>query len=131
MRCLIVEDGLAGRTILKQILSEYGECDLAEDGDEAVAALEKAFEAGKPYDLLCLDIMMPGMDGHEVLSILRDMEAQNGIHGLDGAKVIMMTALEDTKSIFKAFREQCEAYLLKPIRKEKLVECLRGLELIA
>lgn len=130
MRILIVEDEFSGRVLLMQLLSEYGKTDVAVNGKEAVTAFQTALDAGEPYDLLCLDIMMPEMDGHEALKAIREIEEQKGIQGLDGVKIIMTTALDDPKNVFKAFREQCEAYLVKPIRKEKLMDTLKALGLL-
>ena len=72
--------------------------------------------------------MMPHMDGHEVLTAIREFEAAKGIGGLDGVRVIMTTALETSKHVMGAFREGCEAYLGKPIEKRKLLETIEGLE---
>ena len=52
------------------------------------------------------------------------------IDGLDGVKVIMTTAMADGKTIMSAFREQCEAYLLKPIDVQKLLAEVRKMGLI-
>ncbi len=120
MRTLIAEDDFVSRNVLHRLISPFGPCDIAVDGIEAVEASRLAHEENKSYDLVCLDIMMPGMDGHEVLKEMRRLEADRGIRGLSGAKIIMTTALGDPDSIKKAFKEQCEAYLIKPVEKEKL-----------
>lgn len=65
MRILIVEDDFIGRKVLQRLLLEYGECDVAVDGVEAVKAFDLAWSAGMPYDVLFLDIMMPNMSGHD------------------------------------------------------------------
>ena len=131
MKTLIVEDDFLARSLLSTLLSEYGVCHVAVNGQEALAAIERAFEAKEPYDLICLDIMMPVMDGQEALLALRKMEAQRGIRGLDTTKVIMVTAIDDSKNIMKAFRQgQCEAYLTKPLDRTKLISHIRDLGLI-
>jgi two-component system chemotaxis response regulator CheY len=89
-----------------------------------------AVEGKQPYDLVCLDIMMPGMDGHAVLSEIRKIEESNGIAVGSTAKVVMTTSLGDAENVLAAFRNQCEAYLVKPIDKAKLLERLRTLGLI-
>ncbi|MCX7747370.1 MAG: response regulator [Clostridia bacterium] len=130
MKALIVEDDFVSRRLLQAILSPYGHCDIAVNGIEAIEAFKLAFEEGVPYDLVCLDIMMPEMNGHEVLKTVRDYEIAMGKIGLDCAKVIMTTALSDFENIKSAFIEQCEAYLVKPIQKAKLLSVLENLELI-
>jgi two-component system chemotaxis response regulator CheY len=84
----------------------------------------------EPYDLICLDIMLPKKDGQTVLKEIRDMESDAGIGGLAGVKVIMTTALSDPKNIMEAFSSQCEAYIPKPISKKKLLEEMKGLGLL-
>ncbi len=129
MRVLIVEDDFTSRRVLQGILSPYGDCDIAVDGREAVTAFRVAEEEDEPYDLICLDIMMPKMDGQEALKEIREMETQKEIRGLGRTKVIMTTAVSDPDSVLEAFREQCEAYLLKPIDREELLGLIRSLGL--
>ena len=130
MKYLIVEDDFAARRLLKRYLSSYGECDIAVDGNEAVEAFREAVDDNEPYDLICLDIMMPNMDGREALKAIRQIEHEHGINGLDGVKVIMTTALGDSKSVIGSFREGCEAYIVKPVEKTKLLEEMEKLGLI-
>ena len=121
MRVLIVEDDFACRRFLQRCLALHGESDVAVNGIEAVDAFKAALQEGQPYDLICLDIMMPKMDGHEALAAIREIENAQGIGGHDGVKVIMTTAIETSKHVMGAFREGCEAYLVKPIEKRKLL----------
>jgi two-component system chemotaxis response regulator CheY len=118
---LIVDDDLAGRRLLKHYLAPYGECHEAFDGPGAIEAFRRALEQKKPYDLVCLDIMMPGADGHDVLRAIRQIEAEHGIFGSDATKVIMVTALNDPKHCIQAFGEGCESYITKPIRQHRLL----------
>lgn len=130
MRILIAEDEFSARKILQNHLSPYGECDFAVDGEEAIFAFKLAMKNNEPYDLVCLDIMMPKKDGQEVLKDIREIENDRGIYGRKGVKIIMVTALDDPKNIMDAFKSQCEAYITKPIDKNTLVEKMRSLELI-
>ena len=130
MKYLIVEDDFAGRRLLQRYLSDYGQCDIAVDGKEAVEAFRQALEENEPYDLICLDIMMPNMDGRDALKAIRQIENERGIRGLDGVKVIMTTALGDSKNVVGSFREGCEAYIVKPIEKKKFLGEMEKLGLI-
>lgn len=130
MKSLIVDDDFFSRRILQTILSSYGECHVAVDGKEAIFAVEQAIAEESPYDLICLDIMMPEMDGQEVLKTIRQIESRKNISGNDGVKIIMTTALDDSGNIKEAFREQCEAYLIKPISKSKLLKIIEDFGLI-
>jgi two-component system chemotaxis response regulator CheY len=71
------------------------------------------------------------MDGHAALASIRRIESDHGIGGLDAVRVIMTTALDDSGNIFGAFRTGCEAYLIKPIRRERLLEEMQNLGLFA
>ncbi len=130
MRALVVEDDFASRKIVQKILGNFFECDVAVNGQEALAAFDEAHSNEAPYTLICLDVVMPEMDGHEVLKKVREKEEAVGIGGLEGVKVIMTTGRDDKESILSAFREGCEAYLTKPIDREELLGKLHELGLI-
>ncbi len=130
MKALIVEDDFTSRLLLQELLKNYGTSHIAVNGREAVAAVHAALQADEPYDLICLDIMMPEMDGQEALLQIREQEASKGILSSCGAKIIMTTALGDMKNLSTAFNSLCDAYLQKPIGKAKLIEELCKLNLI-
>ncbi len=130
MRILIAEDDLASRMFLFKFLSKYGECDQVVDGLEALDAYMMAIKDNNPYDLICLDIMMPKVNGVKVLEAIRDLENQNKIDPEKRTKIIMTTALAETQHVQKAFEIGCEAYAAKPIDTNKLVEVMEKLQLI-
>jgi len=130
MRVLIAEDDLASRKFLQKVLSEYGECDIVIDGVEALDAYLLSLKENKPYDLICLDIMLPKVDGVKVLKAIRDFENYKKIPDDKRVKVIMTTALAQTQLVNEAFEIGCEAYAAKPIDTEKLIEVIKKLSLI-
>lgn len=130
MKCLIVEDDFISGRLLETYLSDCADCLVACDGPEAIEAFVDALDFGQPFDLICLDVMMPGMNGREVLTEVRRIEAERGIGGLDGVKVIMTTALDDSGNIIGSFREGCEAYVVKPVCKDKLLAEIEKLGLL-
>jgi two-component system, chemotaxis family, chemotaxis protein CheY len=130
MRTLIVEDDFISRHVLQEILLPFSMCDAAVNGREALEAFLLALDNGTPYDLICLDIMMPEIDGKETLKRIRAIEKDRGIVNLSGVKIIMTTALEDFDTIKAVFRDQCEAYLVKPITQQKLLKQIEELKLI-
>ncbi|MBQ2450357.1 MAG: response regulator [Lachnospiraceae bacterium] len=130
MRILIAEDDFASRKVILKFLSVYGECDVTVDGMEAVDAFMMALEEDKPYDLICLDVMMPVMDGYQALKSIRKIEKEHGISEDDMAKIIMTTALNEEKNVKKAFELGCTVYCAKPIDMAKLKSTLEMLELI-
>ena len=131
MRILIVEDDFTSRRVLSRILESYGACDVAIDGEEAVDAVRLALEGEGNYDLICLDIMMPKMDGQAALKAIRTLEETHGIMPGKGAKIIITSALHDSQNVMEAFRFQSDAYIVKPYDKAKFISQLRQFGLIA
>ncbi len=130
MRILIAEDDLVSRKFLFKFLSKYGECDLVVDGLEALDAFLISLRDNKPYDLICLDIMMPKVDGVKVLKHIKDLEVQKGILPEKRARIIMTTALAETQIVQNAFDIGCDAYAAKPIDTVKFIDVLKKLGLI-
>ncbi len=130
MKTLLAEDDFASRKFMDKYLSQYGECDVTVDGEEAVDAYMMALEDGDPYDLVCLDVMMPVLDGYQVLKAIRDIEAERGIPKEKRVKIIMTTALNEERNVKKAFELGCEAYSGKPIDVDRFEQVLKRLNLI-
>lgn len=131
MKILIAEDDDTSRMIIKKILQRFGTCSTVMDGAEAVEAFKAAWKDDEPYDLICLDIMMPDTDGQEALKQIRCLERQMGIRGRQEVKVIMLTALDDPHSVVDAFyRGGATSYLVKPIEMDKLMTELKQLGLL-
>ena len=130
MKILMAEDDFVTRKFMVGFLSKYGECDVTVDGMEAVDAFMMALEDGEPYDLVCLDIMMPVMDGYQALMGIRNLEKDRGIPEDKRSKVIMTTALNDEKNVKMAFELGCTIYSGKPIEKERFEQAMKKLGLI-
>ena len=127
MRILVVEDDFISRRLLCRFLEPFGECDVAINGQEALEAVKDGIKTGEYYDLICLDIMMPEMDGQEALQKIRALEQENGQCLGQGVKIIMTTSLEDHGSIREAFNSSADGYVVKPIEKKKLIATLQDL----
>ncbi len=131
MKTLIVEDTLINQEFLKMIMEEWGECVVAESGEDALVAFGEALEAGVPFDLIFMDIMLPGMDGLQALEKIRAIEAESGVPEQDQTRVIVTTALDDDANASRAFiRGQALSYITKPIRQEKIEAELRNFGMI-
>ena len=130
MRILLAEDDFVTRKFMTGFLSKYGECDVTVDGMEAVDAFMMALEDDVPYDLVCLDIMMPVMDGYQALMGIRNLEAERKIPKEKQAKIIMTTALNDEKNVKMAFDLGCTVYSGKPIDQEKFELVLKKFGLV-
>jgi two-component system chemotaxis response regulator CheY len=131
MRVLVVEDDFTSRKVLQKILSPFGEVDIAVNGLEAVEAFESSLREKRPYDLICMDIMMPEMDGQEALKRIRAVEKSLNTRPADEVKVIMTTALDDPKNVVEAYyKGGATSYVPKPIDKHMLLHLLKNLGLI-
>jgi two-component system chemotaxis response regulator CheY len=130
MRVLIADDDFISRRLMHRYLEKYAECDLASNGSEAVEAIRLALKDEAPYDLICLDIMMPKLDGKDVLRQVRILENRKGIAYPDGVKIIMTTGISDKESVIALKALQCDAYLVKPISKERLLLEVKTLGLL-
>ena len=125
VKTLVVEDDFSSRLLLQEFLKPYGAVHMAVNGKEALDAVRAATDANEPYNLICLDIMMPEMDGHQALNEIRGFEESRGIVSSRACKIFMVSALDDMKNVFEGFRGLCDAYIVKPIEKAKLLEQIR------
>ena len=127
IKALVIDDQLVIRKHIEMLIGDFCDCTFASDGSKGVEAFKNALENSEPFELITLDIEMPIMNGHETLEMIRKIEKDHHIEGLDGVKVIMSTSLDDSKNVFSAFREGCEAYVTKTRMKEKLVDEIKNL----
>jgi two-component system chemotaxis response regulator CheY len=131
MRSLIVEDDPTSAIIMKDILATYGHCDMAVNGKEAVATFSHALEQGEPYDLICMDIMMPELSGQKALRLIRETEEKAGIAPGDNVKVFMTTALSATKEVADAlYKGGAAAFFVKPIDVDHFINELKSVGLV-
>ena len=121
MRILIADDSSSDQNILLSMLKRFGECSLASSGQEAITMFSQALEAKTPFDLICLDIKLPDIAGHEVLTRIRAKEKIDVVAKIAPAKIVMISGLSDVKSILNATTLGCDGYVTKPIDKERLM----------
>lgn len=128
MKTLIVEDEFVSQNLLKKILDKHGECDIAENGKEALQAFHIAHAKGKPYHLMTLDINMPDLDGYEVLDSIREWEAAADITPSRGElKILMITAHDSYTDMITSFKKGCEEFIPKPIKPENIENAIKKL----
>jgi len=130
MKILIAEDDFVSRKFIFKFMSQFGDCDVTVDGMEAIEVFLMSLEEGQYYDLVCLDIMMPEVDGLKALKTMRKLEEERNIPESKRTKVIMTTALNSTDEVFDSFGSGSEAYAVKPIDTDKLTEVMRKLGLL-
>ncbi|WP_018124865.1 response regulator [Desulfovibrio oxyclinae] len=120
MRFLIVDDDESIHLYLKNILKPYASCESALSGAEALSMFRKAVAEGRPYEAVFMDILMPGMDGHEVAERLREEDANGGANGFN---LVMITSLADSRNVSKAFFDTyATCYIVKPFDKDVILD---------
>lgn len=127
---MVVDDELVSRLKAWKILSEFGECQMAKDGVEALERIQQAYEEKRPYELLTLDIKMPDIDGLEALKTVREWEHARGVMLGDGVKILMLSVSHGPTEVLKAFQGGCESYIYKPFNRDDLLEVLVKLNLV-
>jgi len=131
MKILIVDDDQTSAKLLNSYLKMYGDCHIADSGEEGLEAIKYAMQNNAPYELITLDIMMPITDGHETLKTIRELERSTLNISGKTAKIIMVSALDDINTVMKSFEELCDAYLTKPVIRKELFNELIKLGLIS
>ena len=125
MRILTVDDDYVSRVKLKTLLSAYGECDTVANGELAVQMAKAAEEESVPYDLITVDIDMPGMRGPQVVHEVRQFESHTEI------KVLMVTGKTDAiKEVMASYNEGCDWCIKKPVNPENLKEALEKIGIV-
>jgi len=126
MRSLVVDDEEVALFKLKALLEAYGPVDAATCGQEALNLFRRALETGNPYQLVTLDIQMPGMDG---LTLLRVLVHEEGLRRVTPARKIMVSAASTQANVWMSMLARCDGFLVKPVRRETLEERLSALGL--
>lgn len=123
MKALIVDDVEMNRELLAIFLEGRAAVAYAESGESALKLVADALASDSYFDLICLDIFMPGMDGHATLKKIRELEAQ-----FDGARstVFMVTGSSSPDDMFDALMNGgCDDYLTKPLMQQNFNDLLR------
>ncbi|SNR78353.1 two-component system, chemotaxis family, response regulator CheY [Humidesulfovibrio mexicanus] len=126
MRALIVDDDFYSRIVLHDMLRAVAECHIAVNGEEAVGAFKKALEDGRGYDLVCMDLVMPEMDGQQALREMRALEDDLGVAAAERCVVFVVSMVEDNRETNEAFfLGGADSFLVKPIEEARLLAELR------
>ncbi len=130
MRILIAEDIDLMQKLIGKFLSPFGEISFVKSGIEALTVIKRSLRNKQYFDLISLDIDLPGQNGLEVLKSIRTMERLNHIPSQKAANIIMVSSTNDAKVVMQAIHYGCDGYLVKPLSKEKIINELKKLGLI-
>lgn len=129
MRCLIVDDDITCRTLIQSFLADVATCSVALDGYEAIEAVQTALETGRGYHLICLDLMMPNMDGLDTVKVIRQLEKENGQQA-GHSRILITTALNIPSELQQVIEHGADACLVKPLNRRKFLHTLVHLGLL-
>lgn len=125
MRTLIVEDSLVNQEFLLMIMESFGECVVVESGEEGMQKVAGSLKTVKPFDLIFLDVMLPGISGIEALQHMRELER---LESASPAKVIIISSLEaEDLQAQGLVMDDSIAIMPKPIRPDIVESTLTNL----
>ena len=124
MKILIVDDEKISRKILKSKMESLGTCVAVDSSKKALAEMEVAVSKKQPFDMITLDVSMPGMDGRQVLQHIRRQEIQSKVPKADRVKILMVTARMNMTTIKTCIKLGCNGYLTKPVSRYQLLQNL-------
>ena len=125
MKVLIIEDVSLFQKLLERLIGDEAQCHSYSNGQDGLRAFVEADKSEEPFDVIFLDIMMPGMSGLEVLRKIRAIDPDS-----QKVKIIMATSISDAENVRKAIAYGCDGYITKPYNKEDIMNQLRKLKLI-
>ncbi len=124
MRIMVVDDELVSRKKMEKILSGFGEVEVVENGEKAIDIFRKASDKGEEFDLITLDIEMPGIDGTETLFEIREIEKEKHIPTNKQVKVLMVTSHSHRDYVITSMQAGCNDYIVKPFTKDTVIKKL-------
>jgi signal transduction histidine kinase/CheY-like chemotaxis protein len=119
MRVLVVDDNATNRRILTHHLTSWGHSvEEAPGGVEALAMLDRAVQAGSPYDAALLDFQMPGMDGEDLAKRIAEQDAYQDL------RLIILTSVSFAKDLRALQDAGVMGFLTKPVKPSQLHDCI-------
>ena len=122
---LVVDDSPVIRRVLQLAFQPHGNCDVVQNGQQALDSISSRLEASKPYDIICLDLGLPDLAGVDVLKEIRSREAQHG--NQVRSRIVIVSGSAEPDVVRAAHQNGADAYLVKPIDKQQLLNVLQGL----
>ena len=122
MKILIVDDEDISRRVLLSRMAHMGTCVAVNSAKEALAELDKAKAKKQPFDVITLDVSMPGMNGQDLLEHIRKKEIQDKTPKNNRIKILMISARMNVGTINACIKRGCNGYLTKPVSQTQLIQ---------
>ncbi len=129
MKTLIVDDNIVNRSSIQKIIEDMGVNESAVNGQDAIEMFKLHLVHSRPFDLVLLDIVMPGMDGIKVLKALRDIENEHNVEPDKRSRILMVTSHSHKDVVLAALKSGCDGYIVKPFRRDVLIKKLKELNM--
>jgi two-component system, chemotaxis family, chemotaxis protein CheY len=121
MKALVVDDEIVSRKKMIKILGKYGECEEAENGEEAIEKFSvNTIDGNDPFDVITLDISMPDMSGIAVLERIRNIEKEKSVSKEKQVKILMVTSKSDKEVVRSSIEGGCNDYIIKPFNNQSI-----------
>ena len=130
IKTLVVEDVSLLQKMIGRMLKSYAIITSVDNGIEAIYQYTKAILDEKPFDLICLDIYIPEMNGLEVLQNIRKFEDKIGLNEENRVKIIVITSLTNNDNFEKEIKKYANSFLNKPFSPGDLTLQLKKLNLL-
>ncbi|OGH02791.1 MAG: hypothetical protein A2557_02960 [Candidatus Lambdaproteobacteria bacterium RIFOXYD2_FULL_56_26] len=123
MRILVIDDEKHSADLLAKILSPWSTVEIALSGKEGLTLFTQGLDHQTPFDLVFLDIVMPDLNGHQVLEGIRRIEAQRNHR--EETPVVIATVKEDGHTILQSFAAGAQHFFTKPYDRQAIFELLK------
>ncbi len=130
INALIVEDVFLIQRVIERFIEPYGVFTVSNNGKEALKKYAEFFFNGNAFNLVCLDIYLPEMNGLDVLSNIRKFEDEIKLKSEERCKIIIISSVTHPATVQQAYKLGCDYYVAKPFSKEDIVNALKKIKMI-
>lgn len=127
MKVLVIDDEVVSREKMASIVRRFGQCQAVDNGILAINCFWEAWNNWTPFDLITLDISMPGQDGLETLKKIRNLEKDKKVPHDRRVKVIMVTGEAEKETVLSCIKLGCNDYVVKPFNRETVEQKIQKL----
>jgi len=131
MKILVIEDDYSSSIMFQRYLENYGKCETVSTGFDGMQKYIESISSGQQYNLIIIDIILPDMNGYEVLETIRAEEDARKYIDAERTKIILTTSLDDeeNRKLAEKLTPGLETYYTKKFVLEGFDEKLQELGL--